>query len=138
MKRSYTILYAEDDHEDLKIISEAFEKYTEHLKVEHACNGKEALQLLDRMCDNASAPCLIILDINMPTMDGIETLLQIRKVKEYRQIPVVLFSTSSNHLEKRTAESMGAHLITKPARYFEMQKLVEQFVSMCLIEEKVK
>ena len=88
MKRSYTILYADDDHEDLKIISEAFEQYTEHLKVAHAYNGTEALQLLSQMCDNGTAPCLIILDINMPKMDGIETLIEIRKIREWRHIPV--------------------------------------------------
>jgi len=136
MKRSYTILYADDDHEDLKMISEAFEKYTEHLKVAHAYNGTEALQLLSQMCESGMTPCLIILDINMPKMNGIETLIEIRKVKECHHIPVILFSTSSQLIDKKIAERLGADFITKPAKYQDLEKLVGQFVEKCLIEQK--
>jgi CheY-like chemotaxis protein len=136
MTRSYTILYADDDHEDLKMISEAFEKYTHHLKVAHAYNGTEALQLLRQMCDDGTAPCLIILDINMPKMNGIETLIEIRKIRECQHIPAILFSTSSKLIDKKFAESMGADFITKPAKYVDLEKLVGEFVEKCLIESK--
>ena len=134
MKTSYTILYADDDQEDLHLISEAFEKHTDNLRVAHAYNGAEALKFLAHMNRSSILPCLIILDINMPIMDGIETLREIKKVEDYKNIPVVMFSTSSHPADKRIAESLGAAYITKPAKYGEMEKLVEQFVEKCLIE----
>ena len=134
MKTSYTILYADDDKEDLSIISGAFEKHTDHLRISHAYNGVEALKFLDHMNHSSILPCLIILDINMPIMDGIETLREIKKVEDYKHIPVVMFSTSTNPADKRMAESLGADYISKPARFIEMEKLVEQFVEKCLIK----
>lgn len=83
MKTSYTILYVDDDNDDLSIISEAFEKYTD-LRVVQANNGVEALQVLKHMAYKNVLPCLIILDINMPVMDGKQTLSQIKKTEEYR------------------------------------------------------
>ena len=119
------MLYADDDSDDLDLVISSFEEYSNNVEVITFRDGTEILEYLDKLTSLDPKPCLIILDINMPTMDGIETLLQIRKVKEYRQIPVVLFSTSSNHLEKGIAESMGAHFITKPVRYIEIEKVVE-------------
>jgi CheY-like chemotaxis protein len=134
MKTSYTILYADDDKEDLSIISEAFEKYTDNLRVSHAYNGVEALKFLAHMQNSSILPCLVILDINMPVMNGIETLREIKKVPEYSQIPVVMFSTSSNPADMKIAQSLGADYMIKPVRYEEMEKLVGQFVEKCFIE----
>ena len=134
MKSSYTILYADDDKDDLSIISEAFEKHTDHLRITHAYNGAEALQYLSHMRHSSILPCLIILDINMPLMGGLEALQEIKKVEEYRNLPVVMFSTSSNPEDRKLAQSLGADYITKPARYREWENLVELFVEKCVIE----
>jgi CheY-like chemotaxis protein len=137
MKKSYTILYADDDRDDLSVLSEAFEKYTDHLRVSHAYDGMEALRYLEHMKFSSTFPCLIILDINMSPMGGLEALKEIKKVPEYRHIPVVVFSTSRNPREKQLAQSLGADYITKPNRYNEWENLVDQFAQRCLIEARV-
>ena len=132
-KRSYTILYVEDDHDDLLIISEAFEKYTDHLTVVHAPHGYEALQILKKMRLDNKLPCLIILDINMPVMDGKETLSEIRKNDDYQNIPIVIFSTSRHLPDKEFAQNLDAAFISKPVQYSDMENLVKEFVQKCRI-----
>jgi len=89
MKRSYTILYVDDDADDLALISEAFEKYTDHLKVLHAANGVEGLKVLDKLHKEDKLPCLLIIDINMPIMDGKQMLKMLRDQRTYTQLPVI-------------------------------------------------
>ena len=131
MKRSYSILYVEDDLDDLLIISEAFEKYTDHLTVVHAPHGDEALQILRKMSLDNKLPCLIILDMNMPLMDGKETLSEIRKNEDYNSIPIVIFSTSRHLSDKGFAENLDAAFISKPVQYSDMENLVKEFVQKC-------
>jgi CheY-like chemotaxis protein len=135
MNTSYTILYIEDDQDDLMLIAEAFEKYTDHLRVVHAPNGYEGLLALERMKQNGSLPCLIIIDINMPVMDGNETLRQIRSENEYNELPVVMFSTSSNPSDKKLAAELDADFMTKPSSIKEMEILVSAFVNKCRISQ---
>lgn len=134
MDRSYTILYIDDDDDDLMIIAEAFEKYTDNLRVVHAYNGNEGLQVLRNMKEKIMLPCLIILDINMPVMDGKQTLAEIKRNKDYENIPVVMFSTSNSVYDKNFAERLGAEFITKPASYSDIQSLVKEFVNKCQLE----
>lgn len=124
----------DDDQDDLFLIAEAFEKYTDHLRVVHAHNGQEGLKALDRMCKNGSLPCLVIIDINMPVMDGREMLRHIKAHAWYRSIPVVMFTTSSSFTDKDYATKLGADFITKPTTYKDMESLVAAFVNKCWLE----
>lgn len=134
----YTILYVDDDMDDLMIISDAFEKYTDYLRVIHACDGVDALNKLEDMTAKNTCPCLIILDINMPVMDGKETLKVIKSTPEYNDIPVVIFSTSASDRDKKFAEDLGADFITKPVQYTHLEELVHAFVEKCRFESRVR
>jgi len=129
MKRSYTILYVDDDIDDLLLISEAFEKYTDHLKVIHASNGAEGLKVLEKMQENL--PCLLIIDINMPIMDGKEMLVKLREQPQFKDLPVIMFSTSASSMDKQFAENYQAEFFSKPATYNDLRDVVAQFVSKC-------
>lgn len=134
MKKSYTILYVDDDHDDLMLIADAFEKYTDHLRVVHAHNGLEGLSALKKMQENGSLPCLVILDINMPKMDGKEMLRRLRSDSDFKNIPVILFSTSSSAKDKDFALDFDADFITKPVSFSNLQFLIAEFVSKCRLE----
>ena len=134
MKRSYTILYVDDDADDLALISEAFEKYTDHLKVLHAANGVEGLKVLDKLHKEDKLPCLLIIDINMPIMDGKQMLKMLRDQRTYTQLPVIIFSTSNSAKDQLFAESHDAEFVSKPSKYNELKSLVEKFVSRCKYE----
>ena len=96
----FTILYAEDDADDLFMVKQAFEKH-DHIEIIHALNGLEALELLDEMSANNDRPCLVILDINMPKLDGRETLVRIKEDEKTREIPVVKTLRSYTRLFKK-------------------------------------
>ena len=129
----HTIVYAEDDLDDLFILQQAFEKHN-HIEVIHAPDGKIALVLLEEMASVNTFPCLVILDINMPVMNGREVLQAIRRHEELQKLPVVLFSTSNSHTDKLFAESHEAILVTKPVEFSNLETIVEQFIDRCNFE----
>lgn len=127
----HTIVYAEDDLDDLHFVKECFIKYDASVNLVHAHNGSEALTVLADLHRRGIAPCLIILDINMPLMDGRQALVKIKGSPDFRQIPVVMFTTSNSNLDKDFAVKWGADFITKPLRYAEVEGLAEVFVRRC-------
>ncbi|HEY6954638.1 MAG TPA: response regulator, partial [Flavisolibacter sp.] len=76
-------------------------------------------------------PCLIILDINMPGMNGREALIRIRQSEDFKNIPVVLFTTSSSEMDKAFARKWNSEFITKPLVFSELEALAKRFVSLC-------
>jgi len=127
----HTILYAEDDLDDLFMIRQAFEQFDHTTQILHANNGFEAMEQLNNAKSDKSLPCLIILDINMPGMNGREALIRIRQSEDFKDIPVVLFTTSSSELDKAFAKKWGAEFITKPLIYSELEELAKRFASLC-------
>lgn len=127
----HTILYAEDDLDDLFMIRQAFGQFDGSTQLVHAGNGFETLEQLNKARSEGHLPCLIILDINMPGMNGREALMQIRQSDDFKNIPVVLFTTSSSELDKAFAKKWGAEFITKPLVYSELEELAKRFVSLC-------
>jgi CheY-like chemotaxis protein len=131
MPATHTIFYAEDDLDDLFIVKQAFQTYDGTIKIIHANNGLEALEILQNLEEDDTLPCLILLDINMPGMDGRETLVKIKQNERLKHIPAIMFSTSSSSLDKEFAAKWNARFFTKPLVYSEMEKMVDTFVSMC-------
>lgn len=129
----HTIVYAEDDLDDLFILKQAFQKH-EAIEVVHAQDGRMVLDLLEAMAGENIFPCLVILDINMPVMNGPETLAAIRGHEVLQKIPVVLFSTSNSPSDQLFAASYQALLITKPAEIAHLETIVKQFIDHCNFE----
>lgn len=132
-QRKNTILYAEDDLDDLFILKQAFQQH-DHIEVMHAADGKMAIALLETMAVENMLPCLVILDINMPVMNGKEALQAIRGHAVLHRLPVVLFSTSSSSSDRIFAESYQALLVTKPAEFSSLETIVSQFIERCNFE----
>ena len=113
------------------MIRQAFEQFDGSTQIMHASNGFEALEELNKAKAGKYLPCLIILDINMPGMNGREALIRIRQSEDFKNIPVVLFTTSSSELDKVFAKKWGAEFITKPLIFSELEALAKRFVSLC-------
>ncbi len=94
--RDLQILVVDDDDADALMISEALENAATHTNVERVADGREALEYLRRegAYAEASRPDLILLDLNMPRMDGRETLAAIKNDDRLKAIPVVILTTS--------------------------------------------
>jgi CheY-like chemotaxis protein len=131
MSAKHTIFYAEDDLDDLFIVKQAFQSYDGSVKIIHANNGLEALEILQNLGEQGTLPCLILLDINMPGMDGRETLIRIKQDDRLKDIPAAMFTTSSSSLDKEFAAKWNTRFFTKPLVYSEMEKMVDTFVAIC-------
>jgi CheY-like chemotaxis protein len=94
--RSLEILVVDDDDADALMISEALEGSEQQTTVNRVADGREALDYLLRTApyEDAQRPDLILLDLNMPRMDGRETLAAIKSDERLKTIPVVILTTS--------------------------------------------
>jgi len=132
------VFYADDDLDDLELVKEAFAQYSKSVEVMTATDGSKALSHLSNLKKYDTLPCLIILDINMPVINGKEVLLHLREIDHFQEVPVVLFSTSSQPADKNFAKRYNAGFITKPIDVKQMSFIAEQFIEHCTDEVKNK
>ena len=130
--RPLRVLVVDDSRADIVLMSEAFGVAGSATEILTASGGEDALRMLRRT--DTAKPDMVILDINMPLMDGRQTLVKIKETPELKKIPVVMFTTSNSHMDKDFATKWGADFITKPLRYAEVEGLAEEFVRRCDIE----
>ena len=125
------VFYADDDPDDLELVRDAFARYTNDVEVVTAKDGIQALTYLQSVTERSPLPCLIILDINMPVLNGRDVLKRIKEVPLLLPIPVVLFSTSSSLLDKEFAKKYNAGFVTKPLDVSQMEMITELFIDHC-------
>jgi CheY-like chemotaxis protein len=124
------VLCVDDDPDDRELIRDAIFKVDPSYTVAHATNGKEAVSYLVRASES-ELPCLVILDINMPVMDGKQTLMEIKKHKKLDELPIVLFSTSNHPSDLNFCQQHGVELVTKPANFNEITAEAERLLQHC-------
>jgi CheY-like chemotaxis protein len=130
MKEYYQILIVDDDREDHSILHEYFQNAGIDDKVVYVENGLRAIEFLQNISDDQSLPNLIVLDLNMPILNGSQTLMRIKQSPRFHHIPVIIFSTSENEAEKRRCLNYGAiEYMVKPMTYAEGQTMVKKFIS---------
>lgn len=122
-----TILYADDDSDDRELLSEAIKEVDPAIECVTVCDGKEALEILERI---ATLPDFIFLDINMPVMNGKECLAAIRENERYKEIPVVIYSTTTDDNEKKHYHEEGVTFISKPSSFVKLCKVLNQYFSL--------
>jgi CheY-like chemotaxis protein len=132
------VVYADDDPDDIELVEEAFRQFANNVELHTFQNGSQALSYLKNLQDDEPMPCLIILDINMPMLNGKETLVRLRQLDKYEGVPVVLFTTSSMPLDKTFAQRYSAGFVTKPLGFEQMELIAKQFINHCTEETKKK
>ncbi|MEP7266369.1 MAG: response regulator [Saprospiraceae bacterium] len=106
------ILLVDDDADDQLFFVDAIKELEPNLECDVASNGLEALVHLENV---PPPPSIIFLDLNMPMMNGFECLTQLKKINEYKEIPVIIFTTSNHPIDMERTISMGAKMfLTKP------------------------
>ena len=128
---SRTILCVDDDSDDRDLVCNVIKKLDPTIHFMHAENGLVAHKLLSQAKLKNEFPCLIILDINMPLMDGKQTLVRIKKDPALNEIPIVMFSTSSSVMDKAFCSQYGVELVTKPAKLAAVFTEVERLLNYC-------
>jgi len=128
--RSIRLLMAEDDPEDQMLVRKAFERSHLANVLDVVNNGEELLDCLHRrgLYHDAPRPDLILLDLNMPRMDGREALSLIKADPDLRAIPVVVLTTSSADEDIIRSYDLGvSSYIQKPVTF---EKLVEVLTTL--------
>lgn len=117
------ILLVEDNAMDLDLTLRAFQQRRLTNTIEVARDGEEALAWIGRWEAGEPLPAVILLDIKMPRVDGLEVLRQLKAHARFRTIPVVMLTTSADSADVQTAYELGANsYIVKPVNF---EKFVE-------------
>lgn len=123
-----TILYADDDHDDRELMSEALHKVDPSISCLTANDGQNALDILNKSSD---LPDYIFLDVNMPVMDGKKCLVELKKDQRLRDIPVVIYSTTTDNTEIKQLYNLGASsFIHKPNNFSDLCSALNMFVRL--------
>ena len=128
------IILADDDAEDKAILQDAMEMLNNEEVLVFAENGEQVWDILEKDFGRDVLPCLVVLDLNMPRMNGVQTLERIKANERFKEIPVIIYSTSVNPLEKNKCLSLGAHsYITKPVSFNESMETAKTFLQFCSV-----
>jgi CheY-like chemotaxis protein len=130
------VLYADDDPEDIELVSEAFQIYAQNVELMTFPDGIELLNFIQTIDPFHAAPCLFILDINMPRLNGKETLRRLRRIGTFAEVPAVLFSTSSLPADAAFAKNYNAGFVTKPLHTHQVHLIIDEIIEHCSDEVK--
>ncbi len=125
------VVLAEDDEDDQEFIRDAIKKINPTQELHVANNGKELLDYVHELKDN-QVPCLFVIDLNMPVMDGWQTLDELNRLPKFSGVPKVIFTTSDMEQDKKKALKNGATLyLTKPSNMTDVVKSVGKILGYC-------
>jgi two-component system response regulator len=136
-----TILLVEDNPDDIALTLRAFEKYNVANKIHVSRNGVEALDFLFSRGEFEGADCplpqLILLDLKLPRLSGLETLREIRSNERTRYVPVVVLTSSSEQEDLIRSYDLGANsFVQKPVDFNEFVEATKQLGLFWLVFNK--
>jgi CheY-like chemotaxis protein len=126
-----TVLLVEDNPAHAELVIRSFEDHRIANRIHHVSDGEEALDYLLRRgayADPAKSPTphMVLLDLRLPRIDGLEVLKEIKSVKELEKIPTVIFTTSSAEVD--VAKAYGYHAnsyLVKPINFEKFNQLMD-------------
>ena len=120
------LLLVDDDEEEFELFLSAAKEVVKDMDVIHADGCNDILLIL-----HEKKPDIVFLDINMPTVDGIHCLKMIRGSKEYKNLPVIMYSTSSNKLSIQECFDHKANLyVVKSYSYQGLLNVLTEVLSI--------
>ena len=141
MKRIPLIIVVDDDPEDLVLFQMALKELDSKFPVEliTAESGSVLLNTLnDWFRNHHPPPDLILFDLNMPVMDGMQVLRNLKSDLRFRSIPIVAFTTSSDQASVDSCYELGANaFMTKPASLEELVEMVSMIVNFWCFSVKL-
>jgi len=135
MKNSSThlIFIVDDDPDDRQIILDAFLENSPQIDYVFIENAETLLENLHN--DGSDFPALILLDLNMPGMLGLQALKEIRGNKKFSQIPIIVLTTSTLNQDRKTSYELGAScFLRKPDSFGELVEITSSIVKLWLHE----
>lgn len=141
INQAVNILLVEDDYLDIMNVERELKKINVMHDILVARNGKEALNMLRGAGTNkiSPAPSVILLDINMPKMNGLEFLAELRTEPEFSHIPVFIMTTSNEESDRMAAQKLNvAGYIVKPLTFDSFENSHSSLDSFSLFIDLIK
>ena len=144
-QRPLELLLVEDDPGDVVMTREALAEASSPSTLHVVADGVEALAFLSRdpagSFRSAPAPDVVLLDLNLPRMDGHELLAELKASPEWKTIPVIVFTTSNADSDiRRSYELQASAFVTKPSSFEEFSSAVREidrfFASVAELPER--
>ncbi|MBU0728480.1 MAG: response regulator [Proteobacteria bacterium] len=140
MKKEMTVIITDDDEGHAALIQKNLKRAGINNTILHFKDGQEVLDFLFRKGNGPQrepdTPYLLLLDIRMPKIDGIEVLKQIKADKELRKIPVIMVTTTDDPQEVNLCHSLGcSNYITKPVDSNKFVEAIKQLGLFLLVVE---
>lgn len=128
------VIFVDDDLDDQYLLMQAIKEIKPRVQLSFFDSGVAFLDQLDVLI-KASQPILVLLDLNLPPMGGMDILKQLRSKSATRGLPVVIYSTSSSSRDIQEAYEQGANtFVVKPSRHSEavtmMQTLCDYWINL--------
>ena len=132
------ILLVEDNPMDLDLTLRAFAKRKFSNSIQVARDGEEALAFLPRWAAGEAMPAVILLDINLPKVNGLDVLKQLKSHEQFRRIPVVMLTSSREHSDLKAAYDLGVNsYIEKPVSFSKFIEVAGQIeLYWCVLNER--
>jgi|SRR4051794_17162431 len=125
INESARIVVVEDSLPDVMLLGEALKEYAVPHEIIHYRDGVEAVTKLNDSIGSRIPPNLIVLDLNMPRMSGLEVLANLRKTGAFAKVPIAILTSSLQPEEQATAQKLGAdRFIHKPVDLYDYLKEV--------------
>lgn len=122
------ILHIDDDDDDLAFMKDAIEQVDGYLLKQYS-NGKEGLKFLEQAKAFGDVPWLIILDMNMPMMNGIEVVKKIKEDEVLNKVSVVVFTTSDGLVEHDFCKKHAVPMFVKPFCLKDFNRVVQKILN---------
>ena len=128
MDKEPYIIIIDDDQDDVDLLTECFKKFP-YYAVRSFDKGYSFIDFIYRLDKNY--PCLVIIDLNLPDIAGVEVLAKIKANPLLESIPAVVFSTGGTPAEKEACEKLNTEIFKKPSSILEWQYMTAIMASHC-------
>ncbi|MDO5986672.1 response regulator [Flavivirga amylovorans] len=136
MKNNLKILLIEDDMIEIMKLNRVVKSLDLKHDIVEAHNGEEALKILEKKYE---LPHIILLDLNMPKINGLEFLSILKKDEDLRHIPAIILTTSNNQKDLLECYKLGiAGYVLKPLKYEDYVTKIENLLAYWSINELIK
>ncbi len=130
------IIFADDDDDDLELITSYFKEFEPAITILPFRNGKDVIKFLDSSSSKGEPlPVLVVMDINMPRLDGMTTLATIRENDTYKDVSVVIYTTSMNKNNMQVCKDMDATWLIKPSSVQQIRETARILAEFCNLQK---
>jgi len=127
------ILLGEDDIDDEELLREVFTRIDPSFSLEFVNNGRDVITRLKEL-EKSGMPCLIVLDYNMPTLNGAEILQELKQMPRFDHVPKIIWSTSNSETYKTICLQLGAcDYVLKPSNMQGLTEVARYMLSFCSV-----